>query len=231
MAEETKLESIFGWIGAIITIYFYISPIFPFSKVLKDQIDYQDTPAILLLCSFMNCIFWADYGLLKNISSLYIANCFGGAITLIWITIYLMYMGKKYFTLSFIINILLIIIIGIISYIFYFKIDEKITGLICMILNALTYAAPGEKMLSVIKNRKYEIFPIYSSIGIFGCSLFWLIYGFLQKDRNIIIPNALGIIFSIFQFIFFLIFYYKYNHNNKFKQENNKLRKDKKVNE
>ena len=188
MGEETNIGSLFGWFGAIIAIYFYISPIFPFFKLLKEQINYQDSPRILLLCSFMNCIFSSDYWLLKNISSLYIANCFGGAITLIWITIYLSYMGKEYFILSFIINILMLIIVGIISYIFYFTIDEKITGLISMVFNALMYAAPCEKIISVIKNGKYEIFPIYSSLGVFGCSIFWLIFGFFQKDRNIIIP-------------------------------------------
>ena len=68
---------------------------------------YQDLPIILLISSFINCILWADYGLIKNSTQIYITNSLGGTITLIWITIYLLYLGKKYFAVSLILNILM----------------------------------------------------------------------------------------------------------------------------
>jgi solute carrier family 50 protein (sugar transporter) len=229
MGENEIIESLFGWLGAVILLYFYISPVFPFSKLLKEQMNYKDCPRILLICSFLNCIFSADYGLLKNITSLYIANSVGGAITLIWITIYLIYMGKKYFISSFIINIVLLILVGSFSYIFYFIFNEYITGIIYMIFNSLMYAAPIEMIIYAIKNGKYELFPIFCSFGVFGCSFCWLIFGLFQKDRNLIIPNAFGLLFSIIQIIFYLI-YYLHNNKNRLKQENILL-KDKKINQ
>ena len=53
--------------------------------------------------------------------------------------------------------------------------------------------------------EKYELIPIYSSIGGFLCSLCWLIFGFYQNDKNLIIPNSLGILFSAIQILIFLI--------------------------
>ena len=224
MSEENKVESIFGWIGAIISIYFYFAPGFPFFKVLKDQMNYQDLPVILLISSFLNCILWADYGLIKNSTQIYIANSFGGTITLIWITIYLLYLGKNYFVVSLILNILILIATGAISFLFYFKIDSNITGLIAMIFNIIIYAAPGEKIIRVIKTKKYELIPIYSSIGGFLCSICWLIFGFYQNDMNLIIPNSLGILFSIIQILIFFILYSKSDKNRNDKSPNDSIK-------
>lgn len=233
MTEENIVESIFGWVGAIISIYFYFAPGFPFYKALKDQMKYQDLPIILLLSSFINCILWADYGLIKNSTQIYITNSLGGTITLIWITIYLLYLGKKYFVISLILNIFLLIATGAISFLFYFIIDSNITGLIAMIFNVLMYAALGEKIISVIKTKNYELIPIYSSIGGFLCSLSWLIFGFYQNDKNIIIPNSLGILFSVIQILIFIILYCKSHKNNNDKNPNSSIKneeKDKNIN-
>ena len=233
MTEENIVESIFGWVGAIISIYFYFAPGFPFYKALKDQMKYQDLPIILLISSFINCILWADYGLIKNSSQIYITNSLGGTITLIWITIYLLYLGKKYFVISLILNIFLLIATGAISFLFYFIIDSNITGLIAMIFNVLMYAALGEKIISVIKTKNYELIPIYSSIGGFLCSLCWLIFGFYQNDKNIIIPNSLGILFSVIQILIFIILYCKSHKNNNEKNPNSSIKneeKDKNIN-
>jgi len=233
MTEENIVESIFGWVGAIISIYFYFAPGFPFYKALKDQMKYQDLPIILLISSFINCILWADYGLIKNSTQIYITNSLGGTITLIWITIYLLYLGKKYFVISLILNIFLLIATGAISFLFYFIIDSNITGLIAMIFNVLMYAALGEKIISVIKTKNYELIPIYSSIGGFLCSLCWLIFGFYQNDKNIIISNSLGILFSVIQILIFIILYCKSHKNNNEKNPNSSIKneeKDKNIN-
>ena len=207
------VESIFGWLGSIISIYFFIAPIYPFTKVLLNKIDYNDSPGILLLFTFMNCILWTVYGFLKDETQIYITNSLGGVITLIWITIYLIYLGKKYFVFSFIINIFLLILIISISHIFYHIVGEDNTGLIAMIFNVLMFAAPGEKIFQVFKTGKFELIPIFSSIGGFACSLCWLIFGIYKKDLNIIIPNSIGLLFAIFQIIIYLI----YNKKNKTK--------------
>lgn len=227
MNEENTVESIFGWVGAIISIYFYFAPGFPFFKVLRDQMNYQDLPVILLISSFLNCILWADYGLIKNSTQIYITNSFGGTITLIWITIYLVYLGKKYFIVSLIVNILILIGTGAISYLFYFIIDSNITGLIAMIFNVIMYAAPGEKIIRVIKTRNYELIPIYSSIGGFLCSLCWLIFGFYQNDINIIIPNSLGILFSSIQILTFIFLCCKSDKSNN-KKPNSSIKDEEK---
>ena len=209
MSDNKLFGEIFGWVGTAIAIYFYLAPAVPFIKLVNDHLKVNEVPGILLICSFMNCILWADYGLLDDTFQVYLANGIGGAITLIWITIFLIYIGKQNLKIALLYIILLIICVGGISYVFYFIIDKDITGKVAMIFNILMYAAPGEKIFKVFKTKKYNLIPIFSTIGGFFCSLCWLIFGIYKGDINLIIPNGLGLFFSILQIVVYLIFYCK----------------------
>ena len=225
MSEESSLfGEIIGWVGTGIAIYFYIAPAVPFIKLVKESLKVNEVPGILLICSFMNCILWADYGLKTDKFLVYLANGIGGTITLIWITIYLIYLGKKSLKIALFLIILLMVLVGGISYIFYKIINEEITGKVAMVFNILMYAAPGEKIFQVFKTKQYKLIPIFSTIGGLSCSLCWLIYALYLLDINMIIPNALGLFFAILQIIVYLIFYCK-----KKKEENFDIEDDDKL--
>ena len=209
MSDNKLFGEIFGWVGTAIAIYFYLAPAVPFIKLVNDHLKVNEVPGVLLICSFMNCILWADYGLLDDTFQVYLANGIGGAITLIWITIFLIYIGKQNIKIALLYIILLMICVGGISYVFYFIIDKDITGKVAMIFNILMYAAPGEKIFKVFKTKKYNLIPIFSTIGGFFCSLCWLAFGIYKGDINLIIPNGLGLFFSILQIVVYLIFYCK----------------------
>ena len=209
MSEPDIVGQIFGWVGTIIATYFYISPVVPFYQVLTYKLDYRDSPGVLLIMSFMNCILWACYGLRKDDFMVYFANGIGGAITLVWITIYLIFFGKRSLGLAIIFNIGLIFIIAGIM-LFCFKIlGTDLIGYIAMIFNVLMYAAPGEKIYKVITTNNYKLIPIFSTIGGLACSLCWLMYGIYQKDWKLYVPNALGLAFAVLQVVVYLIYYLK----------------------
>lgn len=221
--QNELIKQIFGWTGTGLATYFYLAPAVPFCKLVNEQLRVNEVPGILLICSFMNCILWADYGLLDNAFQVYFANGIGGGISLIWITIYLIFIGKKTIKLAIFLIILLMAAVGGISYVFYFLIDKEITGFVAMIFNVLMYAAPGEKIFRVFKTRQYNLIPIFSTIGGFFCSLCWLMFGIYKEDRNMIIPNALGLFFAILQVIVYLIFYCKKKNEENFDLDDDKL--------
>ena len=214
--KKNLIQQIFGWTGTALATYFYLAPGVPFYKLIKEQIKINDIPGILLICSFMNCILWADYGLLDNSLQVYFANGLGGTITLVWITTYLIYLGKQKVGYALLLVLLLMIAVGGISYLFYFIISKKITGLTAMVFNVLMYAAPGEKIIRVCKTKQYNLIPIFSTIGGFFCSLCWLMFGIYKGDLNMIIPNALGLFFAILQVIVYIIYYCKKKSEYKF---------------
>ena len=197
---------IFGYVGSLISTYFFLAPVVPILKLIKGESSVKDTPGILLICSLLNCILWAMYGLLKDRFLQYAPNGLGGSITLIWITIYLIYLGDKKIHFALLFNLCLIGCIVGLCMLFYFVIDAELTGKIVLIFNVLMYAAPGEKMYTVCKTGNYKLIPIWSTIGACACSACWLIYGVYVGDIYIIIPNALGVICAIIQLIVYSIF-------------------------
>ena len=204
--EDDLLKNIFGWVGTAISTFFYIAPIVPFSKLIKGDMTVKEVPGILLICTFMNCILWANYGLLKDRFLQYFPNGLGGAITLIYITIFLIHLAGQRINFALLYNFFLIIAIVGLSLLFYFVIDVEITGKVVLIFNVLMFAAPGEKMYTVCRTGSYELIPIWSTIGGLACSGCWFMYGVYVSDIYVIIPNALGILCSIVQVVVYLIF-------------------------
>ena len=217
MSNEDMVGNIFGWVGTGISTFFYIAPIVPFIKLIKGEITYKESPGILLICSFMNCILWGDYGLLLDRFLIYFANGIGGVITLIWIVIFIIHFVEKRFAMALLYNLILIIAIIGIAMLFFFIVPYEVTGKIAMVFNVLMYASPGEKMITVFKTGNYKLIPIWSTLGGTACSACWMIYGIYLVDWNQIIPNALGVIFSIIQIIVFL--FYKLKNGNEVKEE------------
>ena len=217
MANDDLCSTIFGWVGNALALYFYIAPIVPFVKVIKGQMTWKQSPGVLLLCSFLNCILWSDYGLITNQFSIYLANGLGGTITLIYITIFLIHVADRKVLLSLFYNFFLICCIVEIYFVFYYLVPSKVTGIIANVFNVLMYAAPGEKIYQICKGASYQLIPIWSTIGGTACSTSWMCYGIYQKDYYVVIPNALGVLASIVQIVIFVI--YRRKQKNKAQSE------------
>ncbi len=217
MAKDDLGSTIFGWVGNALALYFYIAPIVPFVKVIKGEMTWKQSPGVLLLCSFLNCILWSDYGLITNQFLLYLANGLGGTITLIYITIFLIHVADRKVLLSLFYNFFLICCIVEIYFVFYYLVPFKVTGIIANIFNVLMYAAPGEKIYQICKGASYQLIPIWSTIGGTACSTSWMCYGIYQKDIYVVIPNALGVLASIVQIVIFVI--YRQKQKNKAQSE------------
>ena len=217
MSEEDDLGSIvFGWIGTAIALVFYIVPIVPYWKLIKGELTLKESPGLLLICSFLNCILWSDYGLLTNKFSVYFANGLGGAITLIFITIFLIHLADRKILFSLIYIFFLIACVTEIYFFCYYILDPEITAIIANVFNVLMYAAPGEKIYIICKNGNYKLIPIWSTLGGLACSTSWMFYGIYKKDKYLIIPNALGCASAIVQLIVYIIYRNKYyNKENK----------------
>jgi solute carrier family 50 protein (sugar transporter) len=217
MANDDLGSTIFGWVGNALALYFYIAPIVPFVKVIKGEMTWKQSPGVLLLCSFLNCILWSDYGLITNQFLLYLANGLGGTITLIYITIFLIHVADRKVLLSLFYNFFLICCIVEIYFVFYYLVPFKVTGIIANIFNVLMYAAPGEKIYQICKGASYQLIPIWSTIGGTAGSAMWMCYGIAQVDYFVIVPNALGVLASIVQIVIFVI--YRRKQKNKAQSE------------
>lgn len=203
-------EMICGWIGAGLSMFFFVSPIVPLIKLMKKEIEVKDIPGILLLCTLISCVLWTEYGIQIEKIHMWLCNGLGGSITIIWLMIYWVYFSNLEIIPSIVYNLLFLNMVGELFYICYFYAGLKyndIVGYVSMVFNVLMFAAPGEKIFQVLKTNNLNILPIYSSICGTLCSSFWGVYGLAISDLKIIIPNGLGMLFSIMQIIVWIIVY------------------------
>ena len=198
---------IFGWIGAFISICFFCSPIHNYIKLIKKKIPYSQINIIIILGNYISSIVWLIYG--YKISCTQIITCYsiGAFISLVWLWIYLIHMGKKKMTLTLIYALLLSVLTFSLYIILAIIIDDKDTlGEVCFIVCSLSYISPTQLLIKVLNKKDYRIIPLYSAIisGLgFGS---WTIFGLFKLSATIIIPNLVGFLFSAAQIILYRIY-------------------------
>ena len=206
-----KVQEIFGWVATGLTMCFYISPIIPFINVFRGKLNYEDTPAIIISTSYVNCFCWYIYGDMIFSDQIKMCNLIGAISSLVLICIYLAYEVRKY-TVDAILNAL-IIITG--SYAVYRGLtiiidDDAIIGKICNCTSLIVFLSPIQLIIRVIKEKNYNLIPIYTAWVSLASTSCWVTYGAFITDLYVIFPNAIGILLAIIQIIVFLNYKRKY---------------------
>lgn len=198
---------LFGWTGAFISICFFCSPVLNFIKLIKKKIQYKDIHILIILGNYISSIVWLIYGYKISCTQLITCYSIGASISLIWIWIYLINMGKKRMTLTLIYALILSVLTFSLYITLAIIIDDKDTlGEVCFIVCSISYISPTQLLIKVLNKKDYKIIPIFSAVisGLgFGS---WTIFGLFQFSATIIIPNLVGFIFSAAQIILYRIY-------------------------
>ncbi len=215
--ENNNIQEIFGWVATCLTMCFFISPVIPFINVFRGKLSYEDTPAVVISASYVNCFFWYIYGKLIESEQIKLCNMIGAISSLILICIYLIYEIRKY-TYDAILNILIIIVGTLTTYEALTSLfnDAEILGKLCNCTSIIVFLSPIQLIYRVVKENIYILIPIYTAYVSFVASSCWVIYGFLFKNIYVILPNSVGILLAIIQ----IIVYFKYKR--KFNREREK---------
>ena len=203
----TTIADMFGWIGAIVSICFFVSPAPHFYNLIKKKIKYSDIQILIILGNYISSLVWLIYGFAINLKQIKICYSIGTLISLVWIWIYLVYMGKK----KMIYSLIFTMILSVASFAIYIILtvmitDKKLIGEICFIVCSISYISPAQLIIKVINSKNYNLIPLYSailsSIG-YGS---WTIFGLFNFNANIIIPNLVGLGFSLIQIILYRVY-------------------------
>ena len=116
-------------------------------------------------------------------------------------------MGKRKKTQAMIFTMILSILTFAIVLLLTVVITDKILiGQICFIFCSILYISPSQLIIKVINSKNYNLIPIYwaiiSAVG-YGS---WRIFGLFNFNLYIIIPNLVGIFFSLFQIILYRVY-------------------------
>ena len=161
----------------------------------------------MLLCQLMNRLLWCSVWILTKRWIPFINAITGIFITTVFLILYLyLYYHRiciQTFTKSFLLLCFELLIVG--GAVFYN--DEKVVSTLAMIFNVAMYIAPGQKIIRVIKEKNYKLIPIRSTIVSILCSGSWMMYGITINLFAQILPNALGLFFSILNTMAWCYFY------------------------
>lgn len=206
------IQKCFGWLALCTNISFYLSPISPFINVLKGKINFEETPGLYVTTCYINCLIWYIYGRMKNNNQVKISYMISGIISLILLSIYLIFESKRYLcdsilntffivTGTWAIYRALILIIG----------KVKIVGYISIFTTLLLFLSPIQKLCKAIKEKNYILIPVFSAWRYLFSSISWLVYAVFLKDYFLIVSSIIGVIFSLFNI--FINICYKGKHS------------------
>ena len=205
------LPTIVSWIGTIIGIILNLSPCVLFYNIHLGKEKYTIIPESMLIFNILCPSLWACYWYLQEDKFVPFFSAVAGlGISEIFSLLYLYYLSgkclKKYLLFALLeinlvieFNYVLIRIIG----------DYPTVGNIAVVVNILTYIAPGQNIIKVCKEKNYKLIPIASTLSGASCALSWLTFGLLIKDIHTIIPNTLGLIFAGINSLIWAYFYCK----------------------
>ena len=199
--------TLFPILGTIFSVCLSFSPTVPFIQVFQRKENIEILPEGMLLCQLLNRLLWGSVWVLTKRLIPFINTAIGILITTVFLTLYLfLYFHRRYLkTLG-----KFFILICFESIIFFGAIiygNVSVISVIAMIFNVAMYIAPGQKIVRVIKEKNYKLIPIRSTIVSILCSGSWLIYGIVINLVPQIVPNALGLFFSIANTLAWIYFY------------------------
>ncbi|KAJ6868904.1 bidirectional sugar transporter SWEET5 [Populus alba x Populus x berolinensis] len=157
---------------------------------------------------------WIFYGLpfITHDNTLVITiNGIGFVIECIYVAIFFVFSpGKKKtrIIIELLIEVIFMVVVILIT-VFAFhtmKTRALFIGILCIIFNVFMYSSPLTVMRMVIKTKSVKYMPFYLSLANFSNGVVWVIYGLLDFDINLVLPNGLGALSGLIQLILYGIY-------------------------
>ena len=205
--DKESFADFFGWVAAIMTIYFFIVPIVPFYKVIKGKLNYEETPGAYITLVYLNSLCWYVYGDYIYSDQMKLCYLVGIITSFILLAIYLLFEQRKY-THDAILNAVIIINATLVIYKGLNIVVDDVDNIarICLAISLPILFYPIYTIYQVIKRRNYNIIPYKTSWYSMAVSLCWIIYSVLFDEFYIILPNVFIYILSSIQ----VFLYYRY---------------------
>ena len=204
-----ELPTLVAWIGTIVGCILNLTPITMFRKIYLEEESIEIVPESMLIFNILCPSLWACYWWLQFDRFVpFISAMLAVGLSEIFALIYLFYFAEKNIKLYLLYAFLEINLLLEFNYIFLKLIgDYSIIGSIAVVVNIINYIAPGQNIVKVIQEKNYKLIPISSTLVGASCAMSWLSFGILIRDIKTIIPNTLGIIFSIINSFIWAYFY------------------------
>ncbi|XP_058210276.1 bidirectional sugar transporter SWEET2 [Rhododendron vialii] len=202
-----------GIAGNIFAFGLFVSPIPTFRRVIRNKSTEQFS-GLPYIYALLNCLISAWYGSpLMSVDNVLVTtvNSSGAVFQIIYITLFITHAEKPQKVRMF---GLLLAVLGIVALIIAGSLQISDFALRHILIGCLScaslvsmFASPLFVINLVIRTRSVEYMPFYLSLSTFLMSTAFFVYGMLNYDPFVYLPNGIGTILGIVQLALF--FYYK----------------------
>lgn len=169
----------------------------------------ENVPLLPFVTTFLNCMMWASYGILKDDATIVPVNVIGMLLQLVYILCFFFYCKHKGKEVT---SVLYgaIVSVALYLYLMYYVTDEtqRLTnlGFACVFFTVAMQASPLAAVAKVVRTKSTESMPFLFSFMMVIVSFLWLCYGTAVEDVNIQVPNASGVLLGLIQLSLFCIY-------------------------
>ncbi|XP_052151106.1 bidirectional sugar transporter SWEET17-like [Oryza glaberrima] len=201
------LYIITGVLGNVTALFIFLSPIPTFYTIVRRRNTgvQQPEPYVFTL---LNALLWLYYGVSKH-NGLLIATIME-AIYVVLFVLYAANQNMRDRTIKWAVG-LDIGLSGAVLAVATFAISQlelriRVIGIICACFNVLMCASPLTAVINVIQHENVDAMPFWLSFFLFLNGGVWLVYGIINRDMLIGIPNGIGFLLGTIQLIVYAIY-------------------------
>ncbi|KAL9987276.1 hypothetical protein ACROYT_G001557 [Oculina patagonica] len=196
-----------SWTATIATVGFFLSGIITCKKMVMSG-STENVPLLPFVTTFLNCMMWASYGILKD-EALIPVNLTGMFLQILYILCFFFYCKHKSKELKSLVYGAMVSV-ALYLYLMHYVTEETqrvaYLGFACMFFTVAMQASPLAVVAKVVRTKSTESMPFIFSFMMVFVSFLWLCYGTAVEDINIQVPNASGVVLGLIQLSLFCIY-------------------------
>ncbi|CAK7351797.1 unnamed protein product [Dovyalis caffra] len=209
----TTCKDAAGIAGNIFAFGLFVSPIPTYRRIIRNRSTEQFS-GLPYIYALMNCLICMWYGTpLISADNLLVVtvNSFGSVFQLAYIILFIIYAERKIkirmsASLLAVLGVFAIIVVGSLQ--IHARMIRWVTvGSLTVVSLISMFASPLFVINLVIRTKSVEFMPFYLSLSTFLMSTSFFLYGVLNFDAFVYVPNGVGTILGIIQLA--LYFHYK----------------------
>ncbi|XP_013420839.1 sugar transporter SWEET1 isoform X4 [Lingula anatina] len=206
--ETLTLKVVVQWTATLFTFVAFLAGIHSAHKIVK-QGNTHEVSLVPYLSFFVGAVVWLKYGTLIHDPTIILVNIVGLCFQTVYIFIYYIYSLQKHFIYKQF-AFAAAVVVPTLVYAKYLASSlakaTQVVGLVGCMLSLCSYCSPLATLRTVLKNKSTDSMSFPLVAVNFLVALQWALYGYLLKDKNILIPNTLGCAIAGVQVLLFVVY-------------------------
>ncbi|XP_068670363.1 sugar transporter SWEET1-like isoform X2 [Montipora foliosa] len=202
------IKAVVSAIG-ILSQFGLLSTGIPVCLKIRQQGSTKNVTFFPFLTTCLSSILWTKYGILTDDMAVYVVGILGTVWQSVYLLFYYFYTRKKKL-LSLRLVMAFLGVCAILTYIKYYSGDHDTAvyhlGYVASGFSIAVYGSPLISVTNVIKYKSTEFMTFSMCLATFVVSFLWTIYGFLEGDNFILVPNGIGVVLGSMQLFLFILY-------------------------